>query len=183
MPTFREITITVQSQYDAETIPEDPLSSRASVSETGSSNNLRQEETVHPANLPRTTEVSIPTYPSSQFWIRYSCRPPAGRLSSGDEVRYYYFKLIIAGKCVVSWGIGEEEGWSGKTVYAPFTAGTDFEGKKVVEKRGLFFPNAPAGIGGGGFEIRVYRAKARRREGTRYESFKGGVVAKEAGVE
>ena len=97
-------------------------------------------------------------------------------------MRYYYFKLRIGGKDIVSWGVGEEEGWSGKTVYAPFAAGTDFEGKKVVEKRGFFFPTAPNGSEGGGFEIRVYRAKARRREATRYESCRGANGVDGAGV-
>lgn len=57
-------------------------------------------------------------------------------------------------------------------MYALFNAGTDFEGKKVVEKRGLFFPKRVKGNAANGFEIRVFRAKARKREMVKYESFK-----------
>ena len=37
---------------------------------------------------------------------------------------------------------GEQENWRGKTIFGLYDAGTDFEGKRVVEKRGLFFPEA-----------------------------------------
>ena len=53
-------------------------------------------------------------------------------------------------------------------MYALFNAGTDFEGRKVVEKRALFFPKQARD--GDGFEVRVFRAKARRREVVRYEA-------------
>ena len=70
---------------------------------------------------------------------------------------------------MLSWGVSEEEDWQGKVVCGFWDAGTDFEGKRVVEKRGLFFPQDEEA--GGGFEIRVFRAKARRREEVKHEMF------------
>ena len=58
-------------------------------------------------------------------------------------------------------------------MYALCNAGTDFEGRKVVEKKGLFFPNddGEAGVGGG-FELSVFRAKARKRECVGWEALR-----------
>lgn len=58
-------------------------------------------------------------------------------------------------------------------MYALFNAGTDFEGRRIVEKKGLFFPRRGRSVEGDGigFEIRVFRAKARKREALKYETF------------
>lgn len=86
---------------------------------------------------------------------------------------------------MVSWGVGEREDWSGKTVFALF------EGRRkgVLEKRGFFFAAAGArgGYGGGGgvegvggavgeamLEVRVYRSWARKREGSSGGAAVGG---------
>lgn len=163
MPTHRSVTITLQSQYDAHTIPE---------TLSPSSRNL-----LPIAN--RTITANIPIYPASQFWIAYQCPLPPPAKPGGDETRFYYFKLYVLdsslegqganGRCVLSWGVSEEQDWLGKVVCGFWDAGTDFEGKKVVEKRGLFFPKDDEGRGG--FEIRVFRAKARRREEVKHEAF------------
>lgn len=58
-------------------------------------------------------------------------------------------------------------------MYALFNAGTDFEGRRIVEKKGLFFPRRGK-LGereGGTFEVRVFRAKARKREALEYKPF------------
>lgn len=70
---------------------------------------------------------------------------------------------------MLSWGVGEQEEWQGKVVAGFWDGGTDFEGRDVVEKRGLFFPKSDDG---GGFEVRIYRAKARKREEVKYETFR-----------
>ena len=100
---------------------------------------------------------------------------PQGYLADAD-VRFYYFKLFAGGKCILSWGVGEQDDWCGKTMYALFNAGTDFEGKKVVEKRGLFFPKRSKRGSVNGFEIRVFRARARKREVAKYETVETVVV-------
>ncbi|KAK1075392.1 hypothetical protein LTR74_000354 [Friedmanniomyces endolithicus] len=136
------------------------------------------------------TAVSIPVYPNSQFWMSYRCpRPPAplppsstSETATGNDnsFRFWYFKVFAAGRggkdvCLVSWGVGEREDWSGKTVFALF------EGRRKggLEKRGFFFAAAGArgGYGGGGgvegvggavgeamLEAMVYRSWARKRE-------------------
>lgn len=158
MPTHRSVTVALISQYDADTIPE--ILSRSS------------RQLLPIAN--RTITANIPAYPSSQFWISYQCPLPPPAKPNGDQTRYYYFKLYSGGKCLLSWGVGDDEGWQGKVVCGFWDAGTDFEGKKVIEKRGLFFPKIGDVGGRDGFAIRVYRAKARRREEVKYETYREG---------
>jgi hypothetical protein len=157
MPTLKGVTVTLHSQYEAAPIPEYVLSQRQ-LNQVSSGRDGDQWEMV----------VVLPHLPSSQFWISYSCSP-----GSDDETRFYYFKLNFRDNCVLSWGVGAEDSWSGKTVFAPFDAGTDFDGSRWVEKRGFFFPNA-CGLEDGvaaAFEIQVFRSKARRREGVKYERY------------
>ena len=154
MQTHRSITISLESQYGF-TIPE-TLST--------SSRNLLPISS-------RTITANIPSLPSSQFWISYACPLPPPPKPEGDETRFYYFKLYVSGKSVLSWGVGEQEQWCGKTIFGLYDGGTDFEGRKMVEKRGLFFPEEIKMKDCEGFEIRVFRAKARKREEVEYETF------------
>ena len=103
MPTYRSITISITSQFDICQLPEyapptltdDPFSILP---------------TLLDPELSLVT-VYLPTYPSSQFWLRYSIAPPY------PPKALYYFKLYLNGKCVVSWGCGEDDGYRGKTVF------------------------------------------------------------------
>ena len=183
MPEYAGFTISLTSQYDAATIPEDNVrivttptlrSLHLDNLTTGESPGLTQHpdktfSDLHKQSSSTSTviETYIPIYPSSQFWICYDCPPPDW--DEEQEVKYYYFKLFFDGKCVLSWGVGEQDNWRGKTIFGLFDGGRDFEGKRIVEKRGLFFPDASV-VDPGGFEIRVFRAKARRREPVRYQS-------------
>ena len=91
-----------------------------------------------------------------------------------SEVKYYYFKALIGGQCVLSWGVGEKDGWRGKVSFGIFDGGTDFEGNSAVERRAFFFPRKHKGCGdvhGGMFDIRVYRSKARKREKLALQKF------------
>ncbi|RMZ00078.1 hypothetical protein D0860_08117 [Hortaea werneckii] len=193
MPTYRGITIALQSQYDALTIPEAALPSAMPVPEDDlvdfasgevSTDRFLIEEfcadskvigtTYYLDPTSRTAEVSIPIYASSQFWIVYACpRPLPGirQEEDGREVRYYFFKLLVRGQCLVSWGCGEQQGWQGKTMFGLFTSGSDFERRRVVEKMGFFFPPYFSEADDGSecadttaFEVRVFRSWARRRE-------------------
>lgn len=153
MPTHRNLTISLQSQYDFLPIPE-----------------TLSPSSRHPTpNTNRTITANIPTYSNSQFWLLYSCPLPPPPKPGGEESKYYYFKLFVSGKCILSWGVGEAEGWEGKVVCGFWDGGTDFEGRSVVERRGLFFPGNEEG--GSGYEVKVYRAKARKREEVKYERF------------
>ena len=103
MPTYRSITISITSQFDICQLPEyappastdDPFSTLPAL--------LNPELSL--------VTVYLPTYPSSQFWLRYSIAPPY------PPKAMYYFKLFLNGKCVVSWGCGEEDGYRGRTVF------------------------------------------------------------------
>ncbi|GAB1734399.1 hypothetical protein NU195Hw_g8754t1 [Hortaea werneckii] len=193
MPTYRGITIALQSQYDALTIPEASLPSAMPVPEDDlvdlasgevPTDRFLVEESCTDSRVIGTTyyldptshtaEVSIPIYASSQFWIVYACpRPVSGIRQEGDgmQFRYYFFKLLVRGQCIVSWGCGEQQGWQGKTMFGLFTSGSDFERRRVVEKMGFFFPpyfseayDGPECTDTAAFEVQVFRSWARRRE-------------------
>ncbi|RMY60960.1 hypothetical protein D0863_11438 [Hortaea werneckii] len=95
MPTYRGITIALQSQYDALTIPEAALPSAMPVPEDDlvdsaggevPTDRFLVEESCTDSRVigttyyldptTRTAEVSIPIYASSQFWIVYACPRP-----------------------------------------------------------------------------------------------------------
>ncbi|KAI7152246.1 hypothetical protein KC349_g9058 [Hortaea werneckii] len=161
MPTYRGITLALQSQYDALTIPEAPLPSAMPIPEDdlvdfaggeGSEDRFLVEDSCTDSGMSgtsyylipalRTVDVSIPIYASSQFWIVYACpRPISGIGPESDvRVRYFFFKLLVQGQCIVSWGCGEEQSWQGKAMFGLVSSGSDFERRRVVKKMGFFFP-------------------------------------------
>jgi hypothetical protein len=142
MPEQKGIHIALVSQYDAMLIPE--------YHPPNESHDDAERETA-------TVDTYISNYAASQFWIRYACDMSTQEL----ETRFFYFKLYVAGTFAVAWGCGAQDEWEGKTLFVPSAVGR--------EKLGLFFPRdiegdtqAPA------LEIRVYRAKARRRQERQY---------------
>ena len=178
MPEYAGFSTSLISQYDAATIPESfvrvvttPTLRSLHLDNICDSPGLSQhpDKTFSDLHKKATTviETYIPIYQKSQFWVCYECPPPSQ--DEDDEVRYYYFKLCYDGRYVLSWGVGEEEHWRGKTTFGLFDGGRDFEGKRIVEKRGLFYPSTPA-QDAEGFEIKIFRAKARRREPVRYQT-------------
>ncbi|KAI7545707.1 hypothetical protein KC331_g6056 [Hortaea werneckii] len=194
MPTYRGITLALQSQYDALTIPEASLPSAMPVPEDGlvdfaigggREDRFLVEDSCTDSGVSgtvyyldpalRTADVSIPIYACSQFWIVYACPTPfsAIRPENDVQVRYFFFKLLVRGQCIVSWGCGEEQGWQGKTMFGLVSSGSDFERRRVVEKMGFFFPPySPEAYDGSdcadtvAFEVQVFRSWARRRERT-----------------
>ena len=156
MPACKNITITLQSQYDALLISERALA------------NTQSEAHPHSA-----ASVLIPNHLGSQFWICYSCPPPL----NDTETRCYFFKLFLLSgtgereQCVLSWGAGTREGWDGKVVFGLFEGLEDFDGRSGVEKKGFFFPTfTESGDQRGLFSIEVFQAKGKRREGVIFES-------------
>nr|POF15188.1 rrna-processing protein efg1 [Quercus suber] len=180
MPTHRGITIRLQSQFDARMIPERQPS--------------REEQSSPDAG--NTIHTEIPCYPGSRFWIVYSCPPPVpAHLYStntafedhpprndlnhevdGQQIKYYFFKLHVmsSSESIISWGVGAEQEWQGKVGHGFFSAGKDFRGHEIVEKRGIFFPGrkerAPAAEEytkehDGSFKLEVFRAKGFRKPG------------------
>lgn len=168
MPEQRGISISLQSQYDALSLPEFP----APVPAASASGGLLSHKTNHEPDQPDIAEAYTPIYPGSQFWIVFCCREPAA------ETRYYYFKLFLGGKCVLSWGCGEKNGWSGRVGFGIFeSSGDDLAGYPLLEKRAFVFPNMRETNEGGSFEIRVYRATARKRQDRPIKAWKQGVAS------
>lgn len=193
MPTYRGICISVQTQYGHKSIPEypplsvpltpsprkeHPSSNINTYKLTPSSNPSPSDST--PTHPPKA-EVYIPAYPGSQFWIHYLCPEPPPHVDERNpprpvETRFFYFKLYLRGTCVLSWSVGGEDGWGGKVSFGIYDSGTDFHGRRILEKRGFFFKKEDGNLDPhAGFEIRVFRSKARRREENRYEKWEKGV--------
>jgi hypothetical protein len=157
MPEHKSIRIRLVSQYDALFIPEfhSPI------------------DNSHQSAI-RNIDTYIPNYSASHFWIRYACDPT----TQDPELRFFYFKLYIAGKFAVAWGCGAGDEWKGETLFVP--GGSDSTDGSVAtrEKLGLFFPSDAEGSSEvPTFEIQVYRAKARKIRERAYASeavVKGG---------
>ncbi|KAL8773028.1 MAG: hypothetical protein Q9209_002048 [Squamulea sp. 1 TL-2023] len=167
MPVYRNITINLVSQFDILNIPEyappaksdDPFST--------------------PPTLVDNSLVScyVPTYPLSQFWFSYSISAPH------PPKALYYFKLFINGASVVSWGCGERDGFKGRTMYGLYDSGDRWMGAPDVAARAFTFAsdattqqsmsNTLAQM----MEIRVYRARGRRRIMPELEQF-SAVIAR-----
>ncbi|KAM0709655.1 hypothetical protein Q7P35_003695 [Cladosporium inversicolor] len=144
MPKHRGIHIALVSQYDAKLIPEH-------CSPDESDDDAGRESQI------RTIDTYISNYAASQFWIRYAC----DMSTQGLETRFFYFKLYVAGTFAVAWGCGAQDEWEGKTLFVPKNVGR--------EKLGLFFPRDIEGTSQAPtLEIRVCRAKARRRQERQY---------------
>lgn len=193
MPTYRGINISLQTQYDARSIPEypplsipltpsprkeHPFSNINTYKLTPPSSNSASSALTSSSS--RTAEVYIPIYPGAQFWIHYLCPEPPPHVDDQNETKriethFFYFKLFLRGKCVLSWGVGEEDGWAGKLSFGVY-GGTDaFNGRRVWEKRGFFFKKEEGDRDPtGGFEIRVFRSRARRREETGWQKWEEG---------
>jgi len=167
MPTYRSITTSIISQhgifslpeYPPPAVPNDPFSTLPTLCD--------QERGL--------VSVYIPTYPSSQFWIRYSIAPPY------PPRALYYFKLFLKGNCVLSWGCGEEDGYEGRTMFGLYDSGDCWMGETGVERRILCFGRGvklgedtavdPDDV----MEIRIYRAKGRMRIKPRVDSFQNAI--------
>lgn len=192
MPEYAGFSIALASQYDAATIPESrvrvlsaPTHLDRIATESPGLGVQHSDKTFQDRGdgaKGTVVEACVPVWAGSQFWVCYACPPPsAGEDEDSqdedvekeveEDVKYFYFKLYVSGRCVLSWGVGEEGKWKGKTMFGLFDGGRDFEGRRIVEKRGLFFPNDVLGCrtDDDGFEIRIFRAKARRREVVDYQ--------------
>lgn len=157
MPTYDGATVYLISQYDARICPEyspgkplDPFIEDVK---------LYEKEK-------RTINVYTPVYPNSQLWVAYDMKPPY----TVPEVKYYYFKLFINGRQIVSWGCGEEQKWQGKTMFGMYASCTLMDRKWVpcIETRTFSFGRGEDGNDTTEprqdfIEIRMFRAKARKR--------------------
>ena len=154
MPTYRNITVSLISQFDVLLIPEyAPPSQSSTPSENASL--APEADLIHPT-LPIVT-VYIPTYPSSTFWLSYCIQTSSPTLHRWPAVPFYYFKLFVNGRHIVSWGCGTEDEFKGKTMFGIFRSQ---DGAGALERRVLAFgEEEDEGI----VELKVYRARARGR--------------------
>ncbi|KAL9603283.1 MAG: hypothetical protein Q9219_001306 [cf. Caloplaca sp. 3 TL-2023] len=166
MPAYRNITINLVSQFDILNIPEyeppaavdDPFTT----SPTLINNSL--------------VSCYVPIYPLSQFWLSYSVAAPH------PPKALYYFKLFINGAPVVSWGCGEENGFKGKTMYGLYDSGERWMGEPGVEARVFNFTSESTTTHplndslGQAMEVRVYRARGRKRIKPDIENFQAVVA-------
>ncbi|KAL8735478.1 MAG: hypothetical protein Q9181_002800 [Wetmoreana brouardii] len=162
MPVYRNITINLVSQFDILNIPEYAL-----------------PETSHDpfSEAPALVDKSlvscyIPIYPLSQFWFSYSIAAPH------PPKALYFFKLFINGACVVSWGCGEGNDFNGRTMYGLYYSGERWMGEPGVDVMGFSFASdattqdSTSNILGRAMEVRVYRARSRKRITPVLEEFK-----------
>ncbi|KAF1353846.1 hypothetical protein BDV97DRAFT_347552 [Delphinella strobiligena] len=131
-------------------------------------------------------DVHVPIYPNSQFWLIYHINPdilnhspPPATASSSPivddmDVRYVYFKMLLPARSVssfpldndkvhrtVSWGVGQKDGWKGKTMFGLFHGEHQGMARRTVDKRGFWFSADPDNEGF--FDIQIFRARGRRR--------------------
>ncbi|KAF2757859.1 hypothetical protein EJ05DRAFT_485944 [Pseudovirgaria hyperparasitica] len=149
MPGFRGITLGVNSQFDVEQVPEFAPPKKPGFPKLLENN---------------VASVYIQSRPGAQFWVCYSLSEPE------PPSAYFFFKLSINDTDVVSWGVGKEEDYQGKTMHALYEATETWNARSsATERRGFFFAansrqdDNLEGNYGARFEIRVYRAAGRQR--------------------
>lgn len=139
----------LESQFDADTIPEAAIPVSDATNATDDT---------------RLVDVYVPSYLASQFWISYTINP-AMLAPAQAPIKYIFFKLILDGECIVSWGVGEAEEWKGKTMWA-FFRGEDHGGWRTVDKRAFFFRATDEDQD---FDLLAYRARGRRRASRQFD--------------
>ncbi|MCJ1474936.1 hypothetical protein MMC13_003596 [Lambiella insularis] len=155
MPTYRNISIMITSQYDCLNLPE--YAPRSDLNDPFSDNPMLKSPSQP------LVSVYVPAYPSSTFWLSYSISPPH------PPKAQYYFKLFINGNHFVSWGCGEKERFTGKTMFGLYR-GRNGE----IERRVLSFgpeDDSSGAVSIDIMEVRVYRSKGRRKAIAEVEPF------------
>lgn len=150
---YRSINIVLRSQFDLSVLPE----FRAASVGDGDAGQQHPLPDAHAATSPPT--AFVPFVPASQFWICYSIAPPHPPRS------YFYFKLFIGGQHIVSWGVGQQEGYRGKTAFAVWDHNHDSsaDGTEDLRKHAFFFrPGASVDHEDNSLEIRVHRSYGRK---------------------
>ncbi|ESZ93274.1 hypothetical protein SBOR_6312 [Sclerotinia borealis F-4128] len=122
--------------------------------------------------------VYIPSASGSRFFVRYNIGDAA------DQCPWFYFKLYMNGRHITSWGTNSKTRPSGQVMRALFEpdATWDYkEGKTTyknpgTEYRPFFFSQEKEDRGaaddGGLIEIKVFRARGRKRRNPRLEQYK-----------
>lgn len=175
MPVYNGVKVSVQAQYDTTTIPEfasPMLASQFANEPPDEQDQSEHGSIIHHHSIP-IFDVYVQSCPNSQFWVAYEVDPEIVRITD-PRTAYVYFKLFINGN-VVKWGIGDREHWSGKTMFALCQSGRTAGADRVIEKKGLFFGAPSDAVEGekeeeGVIEVKIYRARARKRVGSVMDS-------------
>ncbi|KAF7949192.1 hypothetical protein EAE96_008360 [Botrytis aclada] len=122
--------------------------------------------------------VYIPSASGSRFFIRYNVGGAA------DQGPWFYFKLYMNGRHITSWGTNTKNRPSGQVMRALFEPGVEWdykEGKTTyknpgTEYRPFFFSqedgDCAAADDGGLIEIKVFRARGRKRRNPQLAQYK-----------
>ena len=169
MPTYCSITIQLISQYGLYAIPEFTPPAEPSDPFYDAPTLQRDELSL--------TSVYVPTYPGSQFWIKYEILPPF------PPKQQFYFKLYINGDCKVSWGCGEEQGYKGKTMFVLYEHAQSNSTERLIERRVLCWGPDPVETRKSTevnhndvMEIRVFRSRSRKRTVPKVEQFSAAAI-------
>lgn len=161
MPDFRGISVALHSQYDCHRLPEFPPPP-ASPIQPRFTHLESNADTVVPTSTTNVAEVLVPIYPASRFWIEHTTLDPT---PMSEATRFLYFKLIVAGRCVLSWGVSQAQDWTGRVMFGICRGELHFDSRRVLEREAFFFPRVEDGEEfDGGLEVRVFRSSGRRKE-------------------
>ncbi|TAQ85418.1 hypothetical protein B7494_g6270 [Chlorociboria aeruginascens] len=206
MPTHKGIQIAIISQLELKQHPEfpHPDSSQFTFRSPNPNSDEAQLEDLLPSvaadskadrllGRPSSISVYIPSLAGARFWIRYSILKAAF-----DVSKWYYFKLLMNGRHIASWGTNSETNPHGQVMHALFEPSHrwNFKDDGVVyknngtETRPFFFGNEVDGCSaandGGLIEILVFRARGRNRAIGKPEEFKNqekyGIVMPSGGL-
>ena len=148
MPSYRSISVSLISQFDIKTIPEFAVvEQELGPRNEANSTTPRLDETF----LGPHVTIYVPMYTGSQFWIQYSVALPVPRDS------FFFFKLVINGRPITSWGVGEEEQWKGKAMYSLENQSAKVSYRQWRRKPFFFGEEDINGM----IELRVFRANGR----------------------
>ncbi|APA10113.1 hypothetical protein sscle_06g048830 [Sclerotinia sclerotiorum 1980 UF-70] len=122
--------------------------------------------------------VYIPSASGSRFFVRYNV------CDAADQSQWFYFKLYMNGRHITSWGTNSKTRPTGQVMKALFEPGAEWdykEGKTTyknpgTEFRPFFFRQEDGCRGaaddGGLIEIKVFRARGRKRRNPKLEQYK-----------
>ncbi|KAG9234000.1 hypothetical protein BJ875DRAFT_401985 [Amylocarpus encephaloides] len=191
MPLIYGVKVNVLSKTDFGIFPEfpHPESSQFTNRNSDTLDESRREVSSfdhgHPSFSPKVTKESkadrllgketaisvyIPSIADTRFWLRYTI------MESAAKSKYYFFKMLMNGREIVSWGVAANTPHSGQISRAFFDPGPEYSYSDVksgitykrmgIEKRAFFFAEAKGKsvvTDGGIIEIRVFRARERER--------------------
>ncbi|KAJ9637168.1 hypothetical protein H2199_007454 [Coniosporium tulheliwenetii] len=126
------------------------------------------------------------------IWIRYRVKPslspqsPTSDSPADSGTAYYLFKLFVNSVHFVSWCVGEENKWKGTMMYGLFDLGEDQECTRRLERRNLCFGRSATEDDAvndveGHFEIKVFRAKGRKRVPRQINEFDKSEIGRQMG--